>query len=167
MGVGTSATTVTLYMVLCGLGIGPSLPLYTLAIQNAVDVRMLGQATSASQFFRQIGGACGAAVMGAVMALGLMRSLGGDLAAIPTGEGAGPMGPVPPAVRAAFADALHPVFLIALGLVVVAWIVTWLVPELPLRRTFEPEAGRGTQIGADEGQPDDVEVDGVPVQVAL
>ena len=42
---------VTLYMVICGLGLGPSLPLYTLAIQNAVDVRKIGQATSASQFF--------------------------------------------------------------------------------------------------------------------
>lgn len=167
MGVGTSAGTVTLYMVLCGLGIGPSLPLYTLAIQNAVDVRMLGQATSASQFFRQIGGACGAAVMGAVMALSLMHSLGGSLAAVPTGEGAvGPVGPPPAPVRAAFADALHPVFLIALGLVAAAWAVTWLVPELPLRRTFEPEAGRGTKIGPDQGQPDDVEVDGAPVPVA-
>jgi EmrB/QacA subfamily drug resistance transporter len=62
---------VTLYMVVCGLGLGPSFPLYTLAIQNAVDVRKLGQATSASQFFRQIGGTVGAALMGAVLAAGL------------------------------------------------------------------------------------------------
>lgn len=62
---------VTLYMVICGLGLGPSFPLYTLAIQNAVDVRKLGQATSASQFFRQIGGTVGAALMGAVLAAGL------------------------------------------------------------------------------------------------
>ncbi len=62
---------VTLYMVICGLGLGPSFPLYTLAIQNAVDVRKLGQATSASQFFRQIGGTVGAALMGTVLATGL------------------------------------------------------------------------------------------------
>lgn len=59
--------TVTFYMVLCGLGMGPSLPLFTLAIQNAVDVRRVGQATSAAQFFRQIGGTVGAAVMGTVL----------------------------------------------------------------------------------------------------
>ncbi len=65
---------VTLYMVICGLGIGPSLPLYTLAIQNAVEVQKLGQATSTVQFFRQIGGTVGAAVMGTVFATSLATS---------------------------------------------------------------------------------------------
>jgi EmrB/QacA subfamily drug resistance transporter len=62
-----SYARVTFYMVLCGLGVGPSMPLFTLAIQNAVDVRLVGQATSASQFFRQIGATVGAAVMGTVL----------------------------------------------------------------------------------------------------
>jgi EmrB/QacA subfamily drug resistance transporter len=65
---------VTIYMVIAGLGVGPSMPLYTLAIQNAVDVRRVGQATSASQFFRQIGGTVGAAVMGTVLATSLTTS---------------------------------------------------------------------------------------------
>jgi EmrB/QacA subfamily drug resistance transporter len=65
---------VTVYMVIAGLGVGPSMPLYTLAIQNAVDVRRVGQATSASQFFRQIGGTVGAAVMGTVLATSLTAS---------------------------------------------------------------------------------------------
>lgn len=58
---------VTLYMVLAGLGAGPGMPLFTLAVQNAVDVRLVGQATSASQFFRQTGATVGAAVMGTVL----------------------------------------------------------------------------------------------------
>ncbi|MDZ7778877.1 MAG: MDR family MFS transporter [Gemmatimonadota bacterium] len=62
-----SYARVMLYTVLCGLGAGPSMPLFTLAVQNAVDVRMVGQATSASQFFRQIGATVGAAVMGTVL----------------------------------------------------------------------------------------------------
>jgi EmrB/QacA subfamily drug resistance transporter len=74
MTVNTSATTVTLYMIICGLGVGPSLPLYTLAIQNAIDQRKVGQATSASQFFRQIGGTIGAAVMGTILASSLAAS---------------------------------------------------------------------------------------------
>jgi len=53
--------------VLAGFGVGPSLPLFTLAIQNAVDVRFIGQATSASQFFRQTGATVGAALMGTVL----------------------------------------------------------------------------------------------------
>jgi MFS family permease len=59
---------VVLYMVICGLGAGPSFPLYTLAIQNAVDIRKVGQVTSASQFFRQIGSTVGAALLGTVLA---------------------------------------------------------------------------------------------------
>ena len=65
---------VTVYMVIAGLGVGPTMPLYPLAIQNAVDVRRIGQATSASQFFRQIGGTVGAAVMGTVLATSLTAS---------------------------------------------------------------------------------------------
>lgn len=65
---------VTVVMVLAGLGMGPSMPLFTLAIQNAVDVRRLGQATSAAQFFRQIGGTVGAAIMGTVLATALWVS---------------------------------------------------------------------------------------------
>jgi len=67
MGVSVSYWRVTLYMVFAGVGIGPSMPLFTLAIQNAVDVRFIGQATSASQFFRQMGATVGAATMGTVL----------------------------------------------------------------------------------------------------
>ncbi|MDF1524168.1 MAG: MDR family MFS transporter [Trueperaceae bacterium] len=75
---------VTLYMVIAGLGVGPGLPLYTLAIQNAIDPRKVGQATSAAQFFRQIGGAVGAAVMGTILATTLAGAFGalGDSAAL-------------------------------------------------------------------------------------
>lgn len=66
--------TVAVTMVFAGLGMGPAMPLFTLAIQNAVDPRRLGQATSAAQFFRQIGATVGAAVMGGVLAGTLMSS---------------------------------------------------------------------------------------------
>ena len=68
MGADVTYGRVTLYMVLAGLGVGPSMPLFTLAVQNAVDVRFVGQATSASQFFRQTGATVGAALMGTVLA---------------------------------------------------------------------------------------------------
>src|SRR5690606_14913140 len=53
---------------------GPAMPLYPLAIQNAVEPEVLGQATSANQFFRQIGGAIGASVLGALLASSLSNS---------------------------------------------------------------------------------------------
>jgi len=68
MGLDVPYWRVMLYMILAGLGTGPSMPLFTLAIQNAVDVRFVGQATSASQFFRQTGATVGAAIMGTVLA---------------------------------------------------------------------------------------------------
>src|SRR5690606_7321566 len=58
-----------------GLGLGPSIPLYTLAIQNAVEPRSLGVATAAATFFRQIGSTMGVTVLGLVFALMLGTGL--------------------------------------------------------------------------------------------
>ena len=55
-------------IVLVGLGIGTALPLFTIAVQNAVPYRVMGIATSSVQFFRSIGAAVGLAVFGSVMA---------------------------------------------------------------------------------------------------
>jgi EmrB/QacA subfamily drug resistance transporter len=74
---------VTAYMLLCGAGLGPTLPLYPLAVQNSVDPRRIGQATSAAQFFRQIGGLVGAAGLGALLSFGLLGALRTELAGVP------------------------------------------------------------------------------------
>jgi hypothetical protein len=78
---------VTAYMVLCGAGLGPTLPLYPLAVQNAVDFTRIGQATSATQFCRQIGGLVGAAGLGALLGFGLVGALRTELSDVP-GAGA-------------------------------------------------------------------------------
>ncbi|WP_247236753.1 MDR family MFS transporter [Telluribacter sp. SYSU D00476] len=67
----TTFASVLLYMALCGIGMGPTLPLFPLAIQNSVPVQNMGQATSANQFFRQIGSVIGTALMGALLASAL------------------------------------------------------------------------------------------------
>lgn len=54
-------------MVLVGLGMGPGMPIYTLAVQNTVPRERMGVASSAAQFFRQIGSSIGAALMGTVL----------------------------------------------------------------------------------------------------
>lgn len=77
LGVETPAWEATLVMVLLGLGMGPVNSLLTLAVQNATPREQLGMATSANQFFRQIGGTLAVAVFGTVMT-GHLR---GDLAA--------------------------------------------------------------------------------------
>ena len=63
------------YMVVMGLGVGVGLPLYGLAIQNALPHRLLGVGTASTQFFRQIGGSVGVAILGSLMASGFSREL--------------------------------------------------------------------------------------------
>ena len=55
------------YIVTLGFGLGFTFPSFTIAVQNSVEHRFLGVATSALQFYRAIGGALGLAVLGAYM----------------------------------------------------------------------------------------------------
>ncbi|NOK08680.1 MFS transporter [Corallococcus exercitus] len=71
----SSQAEVTVKMVLVGLGLGPSIPLYTVAVQNAVPQRRIGVATSATTFFRQLGMTVGVALLGTVFAGTLGREL--------------------------------------------------------------------------------------------
>lgn len=66
---------VTAKMVLVGLGLGPSIPLYTMAIQNAVPPDQIGVGTAAATFFRQLGMTLGVALLGTVFASTLSSEL--------------------------------------------------------------------------------------------
>ncbi|MCY1081490.1 MDR family MFS transporter [Archangium lansingense] len=65
----------TLKMIFVGLGLGPSIPLFTLAIQNAVAPHQVGVATSSATFFRQMGSTIGVALMGTVFGVALSSSM--------------------------------------------------------------------------------------------
>jgi EmrB/QacA subfamily drug resistance transporter len=67
MTVDTSTGTAIRNMVIAGFGLGTTLPLYLLAVQNAVPYNVLGAATSTTAFFRSIGGSVGLALFGSVM----------------------------------------------------------------------------------------------------
>ncbi|HEX5501320.1 MAG TPA: MDR family MFS transporter [Thermomicrobiales bacterium] len=67
MGGNTSQAVTVRNMVVVGIGLGLTMPLYTLVVQNAVPARMIGTATASTQFFRSIGGTVGAAIFGSVM----------------------------------------------------------------------------------------------------
>ena len=60
--VDSTRSDVTLAMIVFGVGLGMSMPLYMLAVQNAVDYRFLGAATSQMQFLRSVGGTMGVAI---------------------------------------------------------------------------------------------------------
>ena len=55
-------------MVLVGMGLGPCIPLFTLAIQNAVELRQIGVATATATFSRQMGATIGIAIVATVFA---------------------------------------------------------------------------------------------------
>ncbi len=74
--------TVGMRLAVLAIGLGPNLSLLTLVLQNSVDRRDIGIATSARQFFQQLGGAFGAALLGAVLATTLPRQVELELAPV-------------------------------------------------------------------------------------
>lgn len=135
----------TIAMVFLGLGIGGVMQVIVLAIQNAVDARNLGIATSASQFFRSIGGTVGVAIFGAVLnnqlAVHLERSLPpesnvpvADLIRSPQAIAQLPAG-LAAIVREALAASMHVVFSIGVPLALAAFLIAWALKEIPLRET--------------------------------
>ncbi|WP_407538566.1 MDR family MFS transporter [Deinococcus radiomollis] len=78
----TPYARVILYMIVLGLGIGPALPLFNLAIQNAVNPWEIGVATSSGQFFQQLGSVLGTAIFGAVLSSGLSSQMSSNLAPV-------------------------------------------------------------------------------------
>jgi hypothetical protein len=111
-----------------------------LAVQNAVDRREIGVATSGSILARQIGGSIGVALFGTIFANRLGTELASRLPAgaeLPATNDPAAIRALPAPVRGAFEDAfaaaLHPVFLTAAGVALTAFALTWLLREVPLR----------------------------------
>ena len=67
LGAHSSYNATLLDLLVIGLGLGLTMPIFTLIVQNSVPYSRLGVATSVTQFFRSIGGTLGAAVFGSVM----------------------------------------------------------------------------------------------------
>jgi MFS family permease len=105
-----------------GLGFGMVGQVLIVAVQNSVDQRRLGVAMATTNFFRALGGAVGAAVLGAVFAA--RTGLHGVTGA-PNALG--------PGARADVIDAVQTVFLVATPLAGLALVVVLLLKEVPLR----------------------------------
>ncbi|MDO8531443.1 MAG: MDR family MFS transporter [Dehalococcoidia bacterium] len=81
---GVDFMTVTRDGVLVGFGLGITMPLYVIAVQNAFPHQVLGQVTASLQFFRSIGATVGVAVMGALMVTRFQGELQSRLAGVAT-----------------------------------------------------------------------------------
>lgn len=143
MNAGTTVAQASIYMLVLGLGFGCVMQVLVIAVQNAVDYRQLGVATSGATLFRLMGGSLGTAVFGAIFAsrLGAQLSLTPG-AVLPEGTGISPqaLADMEPGVRAvyveAFTSSLSVVFLTAMVIALIGFILTWLIRELPLRETI-------------------------------
>jgi len=87
----STQTELTLKMIIVGVGLGPSIPLFTLAIQSAVPPQQIGVATSMATFSRQMGSTVGLAIVGTIFATTLSTRIGEEMGAV--------MARVPPEFR--------------------------------------------------------------------
>jgi MFS family permease len=171
----TDYLTAILYTAALGVGIGATMPAYTIAVQNAVPYASLGVATSSAQFFRAIGGALGTALMGAILtnrfssALQSQLSeklrgislppaledmlkdpqnlLGSPLSAQTLQQAAAQLGTsgqnlanvLLEAVRISLAQGIEAAFLVGAGVSALGLVLSLLLPEIPLRRSYHEE----------------------------
>jgi EmrB/QacA subfamily drug resistance transporter len=78
----TSQMSITIDIVLVGLGLGVTMPLYINAVQSALPMRYLGVGTSQFQFWRNVGGTAGAAVLGTILAQRLPDAISTQIAKV-------------------------------------------------------------------------------------
>jgi EmrB/QacA subfamily drug resistance transporter len=151
MGVHTSTFLDAVYMLVLGLGLGSVMQNLVLIVQNGVPHSELGVATSGSTFFRSIGGSFGTAIFGAIFANVLAGNLARHLHGVrlPSGFSAADATPallskLPAAVHAGFvagyAESIQTVFLVAVPIAALAFLASWLIPQIELKQRPEPAA---------------------------
>jgi len=133
------------YMLVLGVGLGMVMQVPVLAVQNAVPHRDLGAATAGVNLFRALGSAFGVAIFGSILNNRLDYELARTLPAEALTQfsrrtlTASPeqLKALPPAIHDgvihAFSYSLDTVFLWAAAVVVIGFLVSWLLREIPLR----------------------------------
>lgn len=144
----TSELAMSLWMVVTGLGMGLFMQVMTLAVQNSIDTRQMGTATSLVIFFRSFGSSIGTAIFGTILISRLTFHLGEFLPAsavakvkstflngMTGGSVKVPHSLFEPIVKS-FSLAFHDVFISALPFAFVAFALALILKETPLRNTL-------------------------------
>ena len=155
----------SIYAILIGAGLGFSMQTVVIALQNSVDFRDLGVATSANTFFRSIGATIGVALFGTVYASRLAHNLPIEIEKLKASNPAALVGATPekfaalkentaviktftPELQAgiinAFVNSFHIVFLTAVPVTVIGFFIAFMLRETPLR------TGAGHQAAKEE-----------------
>ncbi len=152
LGIHTSQITLSIWMIVIGVGIGSFMQVLVLAIQNSVPHEELGVATASSAFFRSLGSSLGGAVFGSILTNRLTYhlsrllpkgGLGGHTTDLATSvqNGVTPtfLNNLPPnishAIYQAFILSFRDMFLLAIPVMVLAFFGALLLKEKPLRTT--------------------------------
>jgi EmrB/QacA subfamily drug resistance transporter len=150
-------------LFILGIGIGLVMQITLLAVQNSVNFRDMGAATSGVTFFRSMGGAFGVAMFGSILSNRLSYHLPrfvdlNELQGIGVRELTGSperLRALPPevlsGVHQAFSHSLETVFLLSVPLALVAFALSWLLPHVPLRERVAP--GTRPAEGTEEPAP--------------
>ncbi|MFI9622597.1 MDR family MFS transporter [[Kitasatospora] papulosa] len=165
MGPGSGVWLESLYMLVLGIGIGLSMQVLTIAVQNTVDYADLGTATSGVTFFRTLGSSFGTAVFGTIYANALRPNLiqgveqaaraGGDPASLArVAESPQAVHALPPEQTAplaqAYADTLHTVFLWTVPVALLGFVVSLFLKQVKLRDSARASS---TDMGEGFAQP--------------
>jgi EmrB/QacA subfamily drug resistance transporter len=170
IGVSTNDYLTALYMLVFGVGMGLVMQVLIVAVQNAVSYEDLGVATSGATFFRMIGGSFGTAVFGAIYAnllrgnvldalhrhslpggLNLGNSNAQSLARLSAALHSG--------VVHGIADTISTVFLVSVPISAVSFGLSWLLPEITLRRSIRnPDAGEGLRVAVNTSSLDELQL---------
>ncbi|RFA15427.1 MFS transporter [Subtercola boreus] len=138
------------YLAIMGIGLGMCMQILILIVQNSFPLREVGTATASNNYFRQIGASLGSAVVGSLFVAKLTSLMAERLpAGAGTAGGSNSFTPdlvrsLPSAVRdiivGSYNDALTPVFLYMVPLVLIATVLLFFVKEKPLATTLDRDA---------------------------
>ena len=136
------------YLALMGLGLGMSMQILILIVQNTFPVTEVGTATASNNYFRQIGASLGSAIVGSLFVAKLTQLLSERMPAGAASASGGENSLTPAVVRdmpagiknvivSSYNDALTPIFLYMVPLVIVGLILLVFVVEKPLATSIE------------------------------
>ncbi|MBG0737841.1 MFS transporter [Paeniglutamicibacter antarcticus] len=149
------------YLAVMGVGLGMSMQILILIVQNSFPISQVGTATASNNYFRQIGASLGSAIVGSLFVAKLTTLLAERMPAPGAGAAGASNSFTPAIVRdlpsaarnviiGSYNDALTPVFLYMVPLVLVAVVLLCFVREVPLATTIERDI-----------LPESLEIDGM------
>jgi EmrB/QacA subfamily drug resistance transporter len=136
----TTSGQLVLHMIVIGAGLGISMPIFNLVVQNAFEHAKLGVVTASVQLSRSIGATVGVAVMGTILNNRLSHYLADSSQAISANQLSSlDAKSISPAIKTALSNSITEVFLVAGILVSIAFFSALFLKEIPLRTSHEYE----------------------------